>query len=141
MMEQLFRDFWWLVFPLAWIVGKAVTSFLTYQRQKHALDLIRTYAEKGQEPPNALIDLIQKPIDGDEGLFEASVSGEYASRTPTNYWSLFGLFLVMSVGFAGAGQFTNLDGGSGAFFIVAFTMGAVAVWALVNALMHNRGPR
>jgi hypothetical protein len=47
----------------------------------------------------------------------------------------------MSFGFAAAGQFTNLDGGTGVFFIVAVTMGAVAVWALVNALMQRRNPR
>lgn len=140
-MEQLFRDFWWLMFPLAWLVAGGVSSFCNYRRQSRALDLIRTYAEKGQEPPQALIDLIQKPLDGDAALWAAAGSGHTPARSPTNYWSLVGLFGVMSFGFAAAGQFTSLDGGTGVFFIVAVTMGAVAVWALVNALMQRRNPR
>lgn len=139
-MEQLFRDFWWLVFPLAWLLAGGVSGFLKYQRQKQALDLIRTYAEKGQEPPKALIDLIQKPLDGDAPALGAAGEGRQ-DRQAANYWSLFGLFATLAAGFAGAGWFTNVDGGSGAFLVVGFTMGAVAIWALINALLRNGNPR
>lgn len=140
-MEQLFRDFWWLMFPLAWLVSGSVSSFFNYQRQRRALELIRTYAERGQEPPQALIDLIQKPIDPDAAMWDAVGSGSSSVRGPTNYWSLVALFAAMSLGFAGAGYFTDLDRGSGAFYLVAVTMGAVGIWALVNALMQRRAAR
>ena len=136
-MEQLFRDFWWLLFPLGWLVAGGFNSLLNYQRQKRALELMRTYAEKGQEPPESLIRLLGKGSDGDASITpQASVE-----RDAAGYWSLVALFAVMSLGFAGAGYFTNLDRGTGAFFIVAVTLGAVGVWALVNALMQGRGPR
>ena len=52
-MEDLFRSYWWLLFPLAWFVSAGFSSLLNYRRQKDALKLIQTYAEKGQEPPAA----------------------------------------------------------------------------------------
>ena len=136
-MEQLFRDFWWLLFPLGWLVAGGFRSALNYQRQMRALDLIRTYAEKGQEPPQALIDLAGRG-EGPEASLPPRARAE---RDAASYWSLVGLFAAMSLGFAGAGYFTNLDGGSGAFYVVAVTMGAVGIWALVNALMQRRAVR
>lgn len=136
-MEQLFRDFWWLLFPLAWLVAGGFRSALNYRRQMRALDLIRTYAEKGQEPPQALIDLAGKGGEGEAPMTPRA----RAERDAAGYWSLVGLFAVMSLGFAGAGYFTDLDRGSGAFYLVAVTMGAVGIWALVSALMQGRAAR
>lgn len=136
-MEQLFRDFWWLLFPLGWLVAGGFRSFLNYQRQKQALELMRTYAEKGQEPPEKLIYLLGKEGDGEAPMTPQA----RAERDAASYWSLVALFAVMSLGFAGAGYFTNLDRGTGAFFVVAVTLGAVGVWALVNALMQGRNSR
>lgn len=138
-MENLFRDFWWLVFPLAWIVGGGFSSLLNYRRQKQAMDLIRSYADKGQEPPAALLALIGKPIDSDSAMWEASAAS--GPGRPTNYWSLFGLFAVLASGFVGAHYYTDMDGGSGAFLIVGVVMAAVAVWAAICAMTSGRGGR
>lgn len=138
-MQDLFRDFWWLVFPLAWIIGGGFSSLLNYRRQKQALELIRAYAEKGQEPPAALLALIGKPIDSDGALWEGAADG--APGKPANYWSLFGLFAALGAGFTGAHYYTDMDGGSGAFLIVGMVMGAVAVWAAISALTSRGGRR
>ncbi|GAA0624898.1 hypothetical protein GCM10009422_21740 [Brevundimonas kwangchunensis] len=133
-MVQLFYQFWWLIFPVGFMLAGAFNSFLGYRRQKDALNLLRTYAEKGQEPPEALLKVLQRPLD-DDPWTGGSAS---APRQPANYWSLFGLFTALSAGFIGAGYYTDMDGGSGAFTIVAFVMGAVAVWALISALTTRK---
>jgi len=140
-MESLFRDFWWLMFPLAWIVGSAFSSFYRYRGQKNALDLVRTYVERGQEPPEALLRMVEKPCDADADLW-ATAAEPPAPRSPrvaADYWSLFGLFAALAAGFGFAGAFTRIDGGTGAFLIVAVTMGAVAIWALINAVVRRGG--
>ena len=73
-MEDLFRQFWWLIFPLAWIVGGMVTSFLNYRRQQKTLDLIKAYADKGQEPPAALMKVLDRPIDSDTEFWQGRSS-------------------------------------------------------------------
>lgn len=134
-MEGIFYSFWWLIFPIGFMVAGAFNSFLGYKRQKDAINLLRAYAEKGQEPPAELLKVLQRPLDEDP-FRDMTNTGE--QRQPTNYWSLFGLFAALSAGFIGAGYYTDMDRGSGAFTIVAFVMGAVAVWALISALTTRR---
>jgi hypothetical protein len=50
-MEELFRSYWWLVFPLSWIVFGAFQSWLAYRARRDALDLLQSYAKAGREPP------------------------------------------------------------------------------------------
>ena len=136
-MEDLFRSYWWLLFPLVAFVFAGFGSFLRYRRQKAVLDLIRTYVENGREPPVDLIGQINAGDDGDGTWFG---DGRGRSRAPTNYWSLVGLFAMMAAGF-GVASFLGVDNGSGAFVIVALTMAAVAVWALICALTQKREGR
>jgi len=133
-MEELFRDYWWLMFPLVWIAGTAFSSFFRYRRQKQTLDLIRTYADRGQEPPEALVKLAVVPAAED--------GWERRCRRPnrTRAWSHFGLFLAMAAGFGVASQVTDYDGDGNGLLVVAVIMGAIAVWALVNALTQPRDP-
>lgn len=136
MMETLFYQFWWLIFPIGFGIMGAYNSYLGYRRQRDALNLIKTYAEKGQEPPEALLKVLQRPLE-DNGWDGAPAT----SRRPTNYWSLFGLFTALSAGFLGS-RFVigDLDPGAvTAFSIVGFVMGAVAIWALISALTCRRG--
>jgi hypothetical protein len=41
--------------PLSWIVFGAFQSWLAYRARRDALDLLRSYAEAGREPPPALV--------------------------------------------------------------------------------------
>lgn len=137
-MEDLFRSFWWLLFPLGWVAFAGIRSLLDYRRQRDALDLLRTYAEKGQEPPEALLSILERatePADDDW-------SGRSASRPPQarHYWSLFGLFAVLALGFGVAGWSSGFSGAGWPFGVVALTMGAVGLWALINALLLQRKP-
>jgi len=52
---ELFRDFWWLIFPLSGIVFGAFQRWLAYRARRDTLDLIKTYAAAGREPPSELV--------------------------------------------------------------------------------------
>lgn len=131
-MQQFFFSFWWLIFPIGGMIYAAFQSWLKLRQQKAMMDLIRSYADKGMEPPEALLRQLDAPLelDGDE----REVRRE---RTPAHYWSLVGLFAILSAGF-GIGAWMNIDRDSGAFVIVSMVMAAVAVWSLINALMFRR---
>ncbi|PZO38809.1 MAG: hypothetical protein DCE92_05335 [Alphaproteobacteria bacterium] len=133
-MYDLFSSFWWVLFPLAAFAFAGLGMFLRYKRQKAILDVIRSYVENGREPPASLLAQIETLDEGQSGWMSG---GQGCGRTPTNYWSLFGLFAMMAGGF-GIAALMGVDGGSGAFVIVAMTMGAVAVWALICALTLKR---
>lgn len=53
-MLSLFRDFWWLVFPLGWFLIAAWRAWLDYKARRDVLDLIETYTKAGREPPPEL---------------------------------------------------------------------------------------
>ena len=138
-MEDLFRSYWWLLFPLAWFVFGGFSSFLNYRRQRDALKLIQTYAEKGQEPPAALLALIEKPIDG-SGMWDSS-SDNSGGRSGDGAWFSVVLFGVMAVGFAYA-SWSDIYGAGEAVLIVSFVLGALCLASLGSALRSGgRGPR
>lgn len=136
-MEDLFRSYWWLLFPAAWFVFGGFSSFLNYRKQRETLKLLQTYADKGQEPPEALLKILDRPIDSDSEAWGGSTPGR-----PANYWSLFGLFAVLASGFGIAAYMPETFGVDMGvrfpFTVVALVMGAVAIWALISAMMTRR---
>ncbi len=132
-MEDLFRSYWWLLFPLAWFVFGGFSSFLNYRRQKDTLKLIQTYAERGQEPPAALLKVLERPIDADDDSWQLRSGG----RMSDGNWFSVVLFGVMSAGFAYA-SWADIYGAGEAFLIVAFVLGALCLASLVSALLGRR---
>jgi len=129
--------FWVLVFsvPLFGIVYAGFTSFLKYRQHRAMLDVLKVYAERGEAPPQEVLDALTNGFSlAEEGVNAPTRFGTGASKAqgPMHYWSLVGLFSVFTAGFAfaawGSGSLGN------PFTIVAFTMGAVAVWAMVMAI-------
>lgn len=140
-MEDLFRSYWWLLFPLAWFVSSGFSSFLNYRRQKDTLKLIQAYAEKGQEPPAALLKVLDRPIDADTEMFNGSGAGGGSGRPGDGSWFSVVLFGVMGAGFAYA-SWTDIYGAGDAFLIVSFVLGALCLASLVSALRAGgRDPR
>ena len=136
-MEELFRDYWWLMFPLGWMIASGFTSLLNYRRQKDTLRLIQAYAEKGQEPPAALLKVLDRPIDSDTEFFQGGRSG----RRGDGSWFSVVLFGVMAAGFAYA-SWADIYGAQEAFLIVSFVLGALCLASLVSALRSGgRGPQ
>ena len=139
-MEDLFRSYWWLLFPLAWFVSSGFSSFLNYRRQKDTLKLIQAYAEKGQEPPEALMKVLDRPIDADTEMWSSGRSGR-SGRPGDGSWFSVVLFGVMGAGFAYA-SYSNMYEAGDAFLIVSFVLGALCLASLVSALRSGgRGSR
>ena len=134
-MEDLFRSYWWLLFPLSWFVFGGFTTFLNYRRQRETLRLLKAYADKGQEPPEALLKVLDRPIDED---------GTWGRRCADNSgggWFSVVLFGVMAAGF-GYASYTDMYGAGDAFLIVTFVLGALCLASLVSKVMRrrDRGP-
>lgn len=132
--------FWVLVFsvPLLGIVYSAFTSFLKYRQHRAMLEVLKVYAERGEEPPEQVLSALANGFSLTEAGVNAPAKWTAGAQRPSqaqgpmHYWSLVGLFGVLTAGFA----YASMTSGSAgfAFQIVAFTMGAVAVWSLVIAL-------
>lgn len=126
-MSSLIAQLWWIM-PVSGLLFAAFFSWLRFKKQKAILDIIHTYAQRGEQPPEALLaqlDMHEKRPGSDQP------SGTLQS--PAHYWSLFGLFLAMALGF-GIAAAMGIDGKSGAFVMVSLVMAAVALWSVINAL-------
>ena len=50
----LFHSYWWLMFPVFWVVYGVVRLALRDAYERRRLNLIRTLAEQGRDIPDAL---------------------------------------------------------------------------------------
>lgn len=144
-MEDLFRHFWWLIFPLSWFVFGAYQSWLSYRANRDTLDLIKTYAQSGREPPPELLAKLNRRWNDGDDLDEADEADErprrrhYRRFRHQRTWSRVALFGCLCAGFTYAAV-TDLYEAGPAFVIVSFVMAALAVSAAVGMLV-DRGPR
>lgn len=135
-MEDLFRSYWWLLFPLGWFVFGGFNAMVNYYRQKNVLKIIKTYADRGEQPPEALLKIVEQPIDDRHDY-------RPASRSEDGAWFSVVLFGVLTLGF-GYASWSNMYGAGDAFLIVAFVMGALCAAMLMQALIvrsRRRFPR
>jgi amino acid permease len=144
-MEDMFRQFWWLIFPLSWFVFGAYQSWLSYRANRDTLDLIKTYAQAGREPPPELLAKLSKRWNDGDDFAEADDGDERSRRRHRrryrhqHTWSRVALFGCLCAGFTFA-SVTDLYQAGPAFIIVAFVMGALTVASAV-AILVDRGPR
>ncbi|MDR7229426.1 hypothetical protein J2X45_000489 [Caulobacter sp. BE264] len=54
-MADLFQAFWWLLFPLAFGAMGAFRMWLDWRARLELTKTLRAFAEKGLEPPAALL--------------------------------------------------------------------------------------
>lgn len=139
-MEDLFRSYWWLLFPLGWLIAGAWHSLIGYRRHRDTLDLVKSYVAQGKEPPAGLLDgLNGGVVDEDWGDSRADRHERRAYRRYYRYrywggWPNVVLFGSLCAGFAYA-SWTDIYGAGEAFTIVAFVMGAMTLATLVRTLM------
>ena len=73
LMEDFFRSYWWLLFPIGAFVFGAWDRWLAYRRSRDHLELIRTFAAQGKEVPPELMRQVREeaqdgpPPAGDHG--------------------------------------------------------------------------
>ena len=143
-MEDLFRSYWWLIFPMSWFVFGGYQSWLAYRANRDTLDLIKAYAQSGREPPPELLAKLNKRWNDDD--FEEMDEDDDRPRRRHRRrcrrhatWSRVALFGCLCAGFTFASA-TDLYEAGPAFVIVAFVMGALTVSSAVSILV-DRGPR
>ena len=123
-MEDLFRQFWWLIFPVLGMVYGLVSMLQAGRNQARAFDLMRTYVEQGKEPPPELMKALSQPGVLTEESRGSSISGAW--------WTFF-IFLALTAGFAvGIGGFDSEA--STAFLVVTVVMSVLACGSFLLAL-------
>lgn len=132
-MFELFDRYWWLLFPIAFFVYGAFQSWLSYRSNRETLELIKTYAAAGRDPPPELLNRLSKRQN-----FDADDHGE-RHRPRSNYdgWYQVVLFGMLCAGFAYA-AFADIYGAGEAFTIVAFVMAALSAASLAQVLFSGK---
>ena len=54
-MNDLFRDFWWLLFPMGFMLLGAFRAWLDYRARREVVETLRDLAKAGREAPAALV--------------------------------------------------------------------------------------
>jgi len=132
---QFLADYWWLLFPLAWFVSMGWSSWMKYKRHQANLELLKSYAASGNEPPADLL----KALKGDS-LGEDSGMGTDENESWSGGSSAFLVILFLGLGavFAYEGYSDMLGVGDAAYF-VAMIMGVMALAFGAGGLFGRRG--
>ena len=134
-MEELFRDYWWLIFPIFGMFMAVRGMAYSEHKTRNAIDLIKTYTDQGKEPPAALLQLAA------EGLREehdgASPSTPQSRRRDW-VWTFF-LFAGLAAGFATGYAFASpTEDWAWLFLAVAVAMAVMALGALVMLVLGEK---
>ena len=135
---HLFTSYWWLVFPIGWMIAGVFGSLFHYRHKSDMLNLIKTYAEKGQEPPAALLDAL-KSDEARAYDYEGRHYGRRWRRRRHGWWWQVVVFASLSAGF---GYFGQYGGGPAYFNALALAFGvaatALTVIGVIQALATQR---
>jgi hypothetical protein len=124
-MEGMFRDFWWLMFPIFGMLMVVSGAFNSERRTKNVIDLIKTYTNRGQEPPAELLRLAAKDWDED------SEPSTPQSRRRNWIWTFFLLAGVAAGNATGYAFVSPTEDWAWVFLAAAVTTAVMAVGALV----------
>ena len=141
-MQDVFHSYWWLIFPLAAFAFGALDRWLAYGRSRAHLELIKTYAAQGKEPPPELLKRIQEEEDDDEesdwsGLGRRHRRNSYRHsrhddiRTVIFTGALSGAFFI-------AAQTSIIPGADGPFRLVALILVCISGATLLSVLVSSR---
>ncbi len=135
---HLFQSYWWLIFPIAFFIGAGWDSWMKLQRHKATLDLLKSYAASGKEPPADLMRALERSSKSE--MAELSESGwddgDSKSGGGGNAFLVL-LFLGLGGVFFYAGRTGMLDLGEEAY-LVAMIMGVLAIAFLGAAIFKRR---
>ncbi|WP_417478452.1 hypothetical protein [Maricaulis sp.] len=132
-MIDLFQSYWWLLFPLFWFVGAGWGSMMRFKRTQAKIDLLKTYAAAGKEPPAELIASLDAPdpVDRDESGYE----GERHRGGGRAF--LVVLFAGLAAVFAYTGYAGWMGESQSEFYFIAMIMGVLSFAFLVSAMFKS----
>lgn len=59
-MTDLFRDFWWLLFPMGAMALAGFRAWLDYRARREVVQALRELADAGREAPAALVSQLSR---------------------------------------------------------------------------------
>ena len=151
-MEHFFFSFWWLLFPIGFFIFGAWDRWLSYQRSKDRLELLRTYTAQGKDPPPELVRALQGEDDlddddrGPSGYDPYDRRGRRAMRRyyryrfrASPYWAWRGAIVTGAVaaGFWFASEYGDIPSIDWPFRLVAIIMTCVAAGNLIAAIFST----
>lgn len=148
-MDDLFRSYWWLLFPLAFFMFGAWDRWLAYQRSKDRLELLRAYTSQGKDPPVELMRALREEEDDEPTAYDPyDRHGRRVGRHYRRYlrygpyWAWRGAIITGAVaaGFWFASEFADIPGVDWPFRLVAIIMTCVAVGNLISAVFATTFP-
>ncbi|MDB5423027.1 MAG: hypothetical protein JWQ29_443 [Phenylobacterium sp.] len=151
-MEEIFRSYWWLLFPIGFFVFGAWDRWLAYRRSRDQLELLKSYASQGKEPPPELVKAMRDddPLDGADpryggygygyGMHPRHMRRMYRRAYRWSpYWQWRAVFVTGAVaaGFWFASEYADFPGTEGPFRLVAIIMTFVAGGNLIAAVFSS----
>jgi hypothetical protein len=88
----LFTRYWWLIFPLFWMGVAMMGIWSRHTRANRSLDLIKSYADQGKDPPPELLKALQG--GGDWGGWCGPRYGRFSPERRLHRTFLFGALAV-----------------------------------------------
>ena len=146
--DDIFRNYWWLMFPIGFFVFGAWDRWLSYKRSRDHLELLKSYQAQGKDPPPEILRAAADPYDPAWGAPPPNYthpyywSGRRAWRRMyrwSPYWQWRSAFVTgaVAVGFWVASDWTDIPGTFDAFRLVAIIMTFVAVGNLLGAIFTS----
>jgi hypothetical protein len=135
-MEEFAWRFWWLIFPIMWFAFGIVGMALKHRRDHDALELMKTYSEKGKDPAE-----IAKALDVGPTYWESRWDRRWARRawryTPYGAWQRAIMSICVAAGFWFAAYYLDWPWDGPGLTIVAVIMSVIAAGALLTAIFAS----
>jgi hypothetical protein len=149
LMEDMFRSYWWLLFPIGAFVFGAWDRWLAYKRSRDHLELLKHYAAQGKEPPPGIV---QGARNGDPAAPPGADPGyggywgyPYGRRAWRRYyrWGPYWQWRsvistgAIAAGFWWASEYADWPGVEGPFRILAIILTVIAAGNLLMAILFS----
>ena len=144
--DDFFRSYWWLLFPIGFFIFGAWDRWLSYKRSRDHLELIKSYAAQGKDPPPELMKAAQDPMgDPAWGAPPYPHPYWYGRRAWRRYyrwgpyWQWRSVFVTgaIAAGFWWASEWSDWPGTYAPFRLVAIILTIVALGNLVFAVLSS----
>ena len=128
----LFSAYWWLIFPIMWMLFWFYSASLHYQHRREKLEVLRAYAQQGKDIPPE----VGKAMSNGSPPWAGWDADKWADRmsrySPYRERRRVVLFAAIAAGFAYAYYASPTH--NEAFGVVAVIMGALSVGYLLITL-------
>lgn len=143
-MQDFWFSYWWLIFPVGAFLFGAWDRWLSYQRSRDALDVMKAYTAQGKDPPPELLRQVQDHAYDDDDEEDYGYRGRrgrryrrYYRRGP--YWEWRATIITGAVAgaFWMASLYGYIPGTEGPFRFVAIILTCVAGANFAFALLSS----